>query len=113
MACNTSSWDYLVTSLASSLISAGPKLEELLGVGEDVLLGLIFFPFFWYVSGSESLPEAAYSSSMSMAASKAAFRDSYVVAFSISLRVPLESPEMNHVIVCVGGVHLGTSALFG
>lgn len=76
MAYKTSSCDCLVTSRAISLIYVGPKLDELLGVGEDVLLGLDFFPLFWYILGSVSLPYVTYSSSMSMATSKAAFKDS-------------------------------------
>ena len=101
MVCKTSSCDCFVTSLAISLIYAGPRLDELLGVGEVVLWGLDFFPFFWHASKSVSLPKAAYSSSISMAASKAAFKDLYVVVFFISRRKTLERPEINHAIVWV------------
>lgn len=45
MACRTSSCDYSVTSLAISLFSTAPKFDELLGVDEEVLLGLDFLPF--------------------------------------------------------------------
>lgn len=76
MACKTSSCDCLVTFQEISLIFVGPMLDEFLGVGDVVLWGLEFSPFLWYILGSELLPEAAYSSSMSIAASNAAFKDS-------------------------------------